>query len=120
MSAKQIVTDFYKSDAFIDSTIIKKYIHPEIIFEWNNSDGFTTFNYQSIIDFTDQLSKAYIWTNAKITHIIQEKDQVTVRYEHYAKTLENPREEMLLGYFMTFWELKDEKLYRGFQISQKA
>ena len=120
MSAKQLVTDFYKSDAFIDSNIVKEFIHPDIVVEWNNSEGFTILNYESIVDFTEQLSKAYVRTKVKISHIIEENEKVSVRYTHYVKTIENPREEMLLGYFMTIWELKDQKLYRGLQISQKA
>jgi hypothetical protein len=43
---------------------------------------------------------------------------IAVRYSHYIKTIENPREEMLLAHFMVIWELKDDKLYRGYQISQ--
>ncbi len=30
MTAKEISSKFYKSDAFIDSDSIKKYLHPEI------------------------------------------------------------------------------------------
>jgi hypothetical protein len=34
------------------------------------------------------------------------------------KTIENPREEMLLAHFFVIWEIKDDKLFRGYQISQ--
>jgi hypothetical protein len=29
MTAKELVQDFYKSDALIDSTIMKEYLHPD-------------------------------------------------------------------------------------------
>ena len=40
------------------------------------------------------------------------------RYSHFVKTFENPREEMLLAHFFVIWEIKDNKLYRGYQMSQ--
>ena len=40
MSAKEIVQKFYKSDALIDSEVIKDFLHPEVIVEWNSSTGF--------------------------------------------------------------------------------
>lgn len=119
MSAKKIVLNFYKSEALINSTLITEYIHPEIKVEWNSSNGFFELDYNSIINFTQELEKSYVRSKIRISHIIAKKDMVTVRYSHYVKTIENPREEMLVANFMVIWQIKDDKLYRGFQISQK-
>ncbi|WP_366183511.1 nuclear transport factor 2 family protein [Flavobacterium ovatum] len=119
MTAKELVVDFYKSDALINCEIMKEYIHPEITFDWNNSGGFSKFDYKDIINFTKELSKGYVRSKVKISHIVAEGDTISVRYSHLVKTIENPREDMLLGYFMVIWEIKDNKLFRGFQISQK-
>lgn len=118
MSAKKIVQKFYNSDALIDSDEIKKYLHPEIIIEWNSSKGFVQMDYDSIISMTNELHKAYVRSKVRISHIVCENDLVSVRYSHYVKTIENPREEMFLANFITIWQIKDEKLYRGYQISQ--
>jgi hypothetical protein len=118
MSAKEIVQEFYKSDAFINSEILKNYIHPEIELDWNSSKGFVKLNYDSIFDLSLELSKAYVRTKARITHILEENNLVSVRYSHFVKTVENPREEMLLAHFIVIWEIKDNKLYRGYQMSQ--
>jgi hypothetical protein len=32
MSAKQIVQNFYKSDALINATVLDVYLHPDVIF----------------------------------------------------------------------------------------
>jgi hypothetical protein len=118
MSAKEIVQNFYKSDALIDSTSIKHFLHPEVIVEWNSSKGFLELDYNALIDISDELGKAYVRSKVRISNILAENDMVSVRYSHFVKTIENPREEMLLAHFIVFWQIKDEKLYRGYQMSQ--
>ncbi|WP_264564084.1 nuclear transport factor 2 family protein [Flavobacterium sp. N3904] len=118
MSAKEIVKKFYKSDAFISVEVMKEYLHPEFILDWHSSKGFIQMDYNSLIDLTTEISRAYVRTKARITHIIEENNLVSVRFSHYVKTIENPREEMLLAHIMIIWEIKDNKLYRGYQMSQ--
>ena len=118
MSAKEIVQEFYKSDALLENEIVSKLLHDDVVLEWHSSKGFLKLKRQEIIDLTTELGKAYIRSKARITHILEEVNTVAVRYSHYVKTIENPREEMLLAHFMVIWELKDNKLYRGYQMSQ--
>lgn len=118
MSAKEIVKNFYKSDAFINPEIMKEYLHPECILDWNSSEGFIQMNYDAIMTRTNNVSRAYVRTKARVSHIIAEGNTVMVRFAHYIKTIENPREEMFLAHVMIVWELKDNKLYRGYQLSQ--
>ncbi|UPT70495.1 MAG: nuclear transport factor 2 family protein [Flavobacterium sp. JAD_PAG50586_2] len=118
MSAKEIVQEFYKSDALLESDTVSKLLHDDVVLEWHSSKGFLKLKYQDIIDLTTELGKAYVRSKARITHILEEGNTVSVRYSHYVKTIENPREEMLLAHFMVIWELKNNKLYRGYQMSQ--
>ena len=118
MYAKDFVKAFYKSDALIDSKVLKDYMHPEINLDWHSTEGFIQMNYESIIGLVEQLHKAYVRSKVRISHIVEENDLISVRYSHFVKTIENPREEMLLAHFMTIWQIKDNKLYRGYQMSQ--
>lgn len=118
MSAKEIVKKFYKSDAFIDPNVMKDFLHPDCILDWNSSKGYVQMNYDEIINITHEISRAYVRTKARISHIIEEDNIVSVRFSHFVKTIENPREEMLLAHIMIIWEIKDNKLYKGFQMSQ--
>ena len=118
MSAKEIVQNFYKSDALINSEILKEFLHSDVILDWNSSKGFVQMNYDSLLDFSNELGKAYVRSKVRISHIVVEKDMISVRYSHFVKTIENPREEMLLANFMAIWQIKDNKLYRGYQMSQ--
>ncbi len=118
MSAKKIVEDFYKSEAVINGDLMDAYLHPEIILDWNSSQGFLQMRRPEILALANELSRAYIRSKIRISHILEEGNLVSVRYSHYVKTIENPREEMLLAHFFVIWEILDGKLYRGYQMSQ--
>ena len=118
MSIKEFVQKFYKSDALIDSEIMKTYLHPEIVVDWNSTKGLIILNYDSMLEMANELSRAYVRSKVRISHIIAEDYLVSIRYSHYVKTIENPREEMLLAHFIAIWEIKDNKLFRGYQMSQ--
>ncbi len=118
MSAKSIVQNFYKSDVLLESETVNSLLHPEVVLEWHSSKGFLKLNKDQIIDLSQELSKAYVRSKTRISHILSDGNTVSVRYSHYVKTIENPREEMLLAHFMVIWEIKDGLLYRGYQMSQ--
>ena len=117
MKPKDIVLEFYKSDVLLDRKTVSELLHPEVSMDWNSSQGFIQMNYDDFLSLTDQLSKAYVRSKIRISHIIQEKNLVSIRFSHFVKTIENPREEMLMGNFFAIWEVKDGKLFRGYQMS---
>lgn len=118
MSAKKIVQDFYSSDALINGDLMDSYLHPEVILDWNSSKGFIQIKRDEILSLANELGKAYVQSKVRINHLLQDKSTITVRYSHFVNTIENPREEMLLAHFFVIWEIKEGKLFRGFQMSQ--
>ena len=59
MSAKDFVKAFYKSDALIDSTILKEFIHPEIVIDWYSTEGYVQMNYNSLINLCVYINTLY-------------------------------------------------------------
>ena len=118
MTPKELVLDFYKNDLILDKSEVNEFLHSDILIEWNSSKGFIQMNKEDVLNLSDQLSKAYVRSKIRITHCITEGNMVSVRFTHFVKTIENPREEMLLAHFFVIWEVKDNKLYRGYQMSQ--
>jgi len=118
MKPKELVLDFYKNDLILKKSEVNEFLHPDLIIEWNSSKGFVQMNKDDVLNLSDELSKAYIRSKMRITHVIEEENTVSVRYSHFVKTIENPREEMLLAHFFVIWEVKDGKLFRGYQMSQ--
>jgi predicted SnoaL-like aldol condensation-catalyzing enzyme len=118
MKPKELVLDFYKNDLLLNQSEVNEFLHSDLIIEWNSSKGFVQMNREDVLNLTADLSKAYVRSKMRITHIVAEGQMVSVRYSHFVKTFENPREEMLLAHFFVIWEIKDDKLYRGYQMSQ--
>lgn len=120
MTAKKIVQEYYKSDAFINVSEMDSFLHEDFLIEWHSSKGFIKLNKQEVLDLTKEISTSYIRTKVKIHSILQDKNQVAVRYSHYIKTIENPREEMLLAHIFAIWEIKEDKLHLCYQMSQAS
>jgi predicted SnoaL-like aldol condensation-catalyzing enzyme len=118
MTPKELVLDFYRNDLLLDRSEVNEFLHSEVLIEWNSTKGFIEMNREDVLNLTDELNKAYIRSKIRISHIIEEGNMVFVRYSHFVKTIENPREEMLLANFFVIWEVKDQKLFRGYQMSQ--
>ena len=118
MSPKDIVLELYKSDVLLDKEAVEQLMHQEVTIEWNSSKGFIQMNYDDILALTEELSRAYVRSKMRISHVVTEGNTVALRFSHFVKTIENPREEMLLAHFAIIWEVKDNKLYRGYQMSQ--
>jgi hypothetical protein len=117
MTPKDIVLELYKSDVLLDKKAVRDLLHPEFSIDWNSSEGFIKMNYEDMMSLTDEMARAYIRSKIRISHILQEDNLVSLRFSHFVKTIENPREDMLLGNFFVIWEIKDEKLFKGFQMS---
>lgn len=117
-TAKEIVRNFYLSDILHDKNVLKKYFHPEMVLIWNSSDGLTIMHYDDIIDFFSEIRRTYYDLRVEVSHLLQDDNHVTVRYKYYIRTIENPDEELGISHFIAIWEVKDEKLYRGYQVSQ--
>ena len=118
MNSKKLVLDFYKSDALINPDILDTFLHPDVVLDWNSSKGFIQMKREDLLSLASELSKSYIRSKVAISHMLKEGNLISVSYSHSVKTFENPREAILLANFMVIWELKDDKLFRGYQMSQ--
>ncbi len=117
-SAKQIVGQFFSSDILNDHSVLTKYFHKDLVLIWNSSDGLTIMNYDDIIDFFSEIKRTYNDLRIEISHLLEDDNHVTIRYKYYIRTIENPEEELGISHFIAIWEIKDDKMYRGYQVSQ--
>ncbi len=119
-SIKKIVREFYTSNFYKDPEDVKMYLHPEAELFWNSSAGFNKMNFQDILEMSSEMSKSFHSLRAEISHLLRDKDDVSIRFTYHVKTVENPDEEIPVAHFIAIWKIKDDKLYKGYQISQPA
>lgn len=116
--AKEIVRDFYKSDILKDKTLLERFFHPELVLLWNSPNGLSTIHYDQLVSFFDEVRRSYCDLRLEISHLLADENHVTIRYKYYVRTIENPDEELGIAHFIAIWEIKDDKIFRGYQVSQ--
>lgn len=120
MSAKEVVKAFYESDMANDTKIVSNFFHKECELHWTSSQGFLFMDYKGMENFFKGTRRSYTSLRFEFTHFIESNEFVTTRHTLYGNTIENPDSETVLAHFSSIWEVKDDKLYRGFEISQQA
>ena len=117
-SAKEVVRNFYLSKILTDSSVLDTYFHPDVVLIWNSSSGLSILHYEELKNFFSEVSRTYSDLRAEVSHLLSDDDHVTIRYKFYVRTIENPDEELGIAHFISIWEVKDGKLYRGHTVSQ--
>ncbi|HBR55432.1 MAG TPA: hypothetical protein DEA82_15085 [Flavobacteriaceae bacterium] len=117
-NAKKIVRAFYLSDLLKDETVLKTFFHKDVELIWNSTDGLSILKYDDLNTFFSEVRRTYHDLRAEVSHMLEDEGHVTIRYKYYIRTMENPDEELGIAHFICIWEVKDGKLYRGWQVSQ--
>jgi hypothetical protein len=117
-TAKEIVKEFYKSDILRDKTVIERFFHPELVLIWNSANGLSIMHYDDILSFFSEIQRSYNDLRLEVSHLLADENHVTIRYKYYIRTMENPDEELGIAHFIAIWEIKDDKIFRGYQVSQ--
>lgn len=119
MNAKKLVKSFYESNFIKETDIVERFFHPELTLIWNSAtDGLSILNYDDMATFFEEVRRNYADMRIELSHLLKDDVFVTARYKYYIRPVENPDEELGIAHFITIWEVKDDKLYRGYQISQ--
>ena len=119
LSPRKIVRTFYESDLIHDEDILTNYLHPDVELHWNSSFGYFEKGFDDLVSLFKGMQDSFEYSRNKITHLLTEKNTVTVKHMFYAKPIESQVEQAVSD-FICIWELKDDKLYKGYMISQGA
>jgi predicted ester cyclase len=116
-SNKDLVTGFFTSKYYKNKADFEKYIHPEIKIDWNSSKGFFQFDFEKFKSMSFEMGKSFENMSPEFSHLIEENNKVCARFTYNVETLESS-DLIGLADFFSVWEIKDEKLFRGFIMSQ--
>ena len=120
MSPLEIVKAFYNSDLANDENIVSKFFHQDCELHWTNSQGFKLLTHNDLVSFFEHTRNAFDNLRFEFTHLIEADSIVVTRHTLFGSAIEDSNNEEALGHFSTIWEVKDGKLYRGYEISQQA
>ena len=115
---QELVSNFYSSEFFKDSSVLKDFLHPEVELSWYGTTGLRVLDYDGIASNSMELGRSFESLRADIEKVITKGDDIAVNLTYFVRTIENPDEEMPLGHFIAMWEVKEGLLFRGVQISQ--
>lgn len=116
---KEIVKAFFNSNFIEDPKVVEEFVHPEVTLIWNSTtNGLSILNYDDLSEFFKEIRFTYADMRIEVSHLLQDDAFITIRFKYYICTVENPDEELGIAHFIAIWELKDNKLYKGYQISQ--
>ena len=118
MSYKDLVIKFYESAGILSKSYCQEIMHPDVTLEWYSSKGLLNLDMNDLLALSKELKHSYFLLRADIHEVLQENDSVMIRYTYFVRTFENPDEEMVLAVFFTTWQIKDNKLFKGCQMSQ--
>ncbi|GAA0759264.1 hypothetical protein [Psychroflexus lacisalsi] len=116
---KKLVKNFFSSKYYKNIANFEKYIHPKIRIDWNSSKGFFQFDYDKFKSMSTEMGKSFETMSPEFSHLIEENNKVCARFTYNVETLESS-DLIGLANFFSIWEIKDEKLYRGFIMSQPS
>lgn len=114
----QKIIEFYKTGGILSKSYCEEMFHEDIRLEWYSSKGFLQLDYQDLLALSKDLRSSYDDLTGTIHKVIVAENECSIFYTFNVRTNEVPDEEMLLASFMVQWEIKDGKLYRGWQMSQ--
>lgn len=118
MNAKDIVSQFYSSDALWNPEKMNLFLHQDATLDWKSSKGSFLKTRSQILDIAIDLQNSYSAIEVEVIDLMQENDKVAVFYNIYVNPIEAPNSHTLLAHFACIWKIKDEKLYQGVIISQ--
>ncbi|MGB5983365.1 MAG: nuclear transport factor 2 family protein [Nonlabens sp.] len=119
-TAKKIVRKFLDSDVFVDPNSFAEYMHEELKVHWHASSGYREFNYEDYNRLSKSTASSYESMRTEVSHMISDKNEVAVRFTVYVRTIENPREEIPVGYFISIFQIEDGKIINIHQTSHPS
>ena len=120
VAAKKIVQKFLDSDVFVNVEEFDHYIHKDLKMHWHASSGYREFSYDDYHRLSQSTASSYESMRSEVTHMISDKKEVAARFTVYVRTIENPREEIPVGYFVSIFKLEGDKIIEVHQSSHPS
>ena len=120
MTPKEIVQELYANDGLRNKNFLNEVLHDNILLEWHSSEGLLVKDKESILNLATELKNNFAILSSEIIHLISENNKISIAFNHFGASIENPKDLILIGRFMSIWEFENNKIIKGYQISRPA
>ncbi len=118
MDVKQFIKDYYEN--LLTPENLKNFLHPQAIIEWHSQRGYVEMDTAEIVKFMEVVSRNNTTLRFRVTHLVAEgEDKVAAKYINYLESADDLNIEKEVSHGISIWELKDNKLYRGYIITNQ-
>ena len=118
MTNRENIEYLFKEEGMRSKEFLNNLFHENFQLEWDSSSGNSISDKSFIINLSDEINANYEISYFEISHLIEEKNQIVVKYNHKVATIENPKELMLITKAVSIWTFKDGKITNGYLISK--
>ena len=118
MTNREKIEFLYKEDGIRDKQFLNTLIHDDFRLEWDSSSGNSILDKNFILNLSEVININYEISYFEISHLIEENNQIVVKYNHKVATIENPKEIMLIAKVVAIWSFQEGKIIDGYQISK--
>lgn len=109
-ATKKVVRNFLNGEVFTNPDTLDTYLDADFIMKWHASSGYRNFDFKEYHRLCEFTANSYTSLRASISHMISEKEEVAARFTVYVKTIENPTEEVPVGYFISIFKILNGKI----------
>ena len=118
MTNREKIEFLYKEDGIRDKQFLNTLIHDDFRLEWDCSSGNSILDKNFILNLSEVINTNYEISYFEISHLIEENNQIVVKYNHKVATIENPKEIMLIAKVVAIWSFQEGKIMDGYLISK--
>lgn len=120
MTPKEIVQELYVNDGLRNRDFLNDVLHVNMLLEWRSSEGLLVKDKNSLLDLATELKQNFAIFSSEVLHFITENNIVSIAYNQFGASIENQKDLILIGRFIVIWEFENNKIIKGYQISQPA
>ena len=118
MTNREKIEFLYKEDGIRDKQFLNTLIHDDFRLEWDSSSGNSILDKNFILNLSEVINTNYEISYFEISHLIEENNQIVVKYNHKVATIENPKEIMLIAKVVAIWSFQEGKIMDAYLISK--
>ena len=118
MTNRENIEYLFKEEGMRSKEFLNNLFNENFQLEWDSSSGNSISDKSFIINLSDEINANYEISYFEISHLIEENNQIVVKYDHKVATIENPKEIMLITKAVAIWTFEAGKITNGYLISK--